>query len=170
VAIALFVGGWNARQMLRQLSPKYRRVSLYHFDWNAPALASRLESCPLRGTIIPMSTKKQLLIIALCCVAFALTGCTSIQATFKDLLKSGIRFLGYVLVISALISGAVLLIQGKVNMIVGSSRGVSEVVVALAAIFAGLILGLLGPVFVDAVYSGLEARSLISNEIPVPFK
>jgi predicted small secreted protein len=118
-----------------------------------------------------MSTKKQLLIIALfCAAAFALTGCTSIQATFKDLLKSGIRFLGYLLVISALISGAVLLIQGKVNMIVGSSRGVSEVVVALAAIFAGLILGLLGPVFVDAVYSGLEARSLISNEIPVPFK
>jgi len=118
-----------------------------------------------------MSTKKQLLIIAaLCCAAFALTGCTSIQATFKDLLKSGIRFLGYVLVISALISGAVLLIQGKINMIVGSSRGVSEVVVALAAIFAGLILGLLGPVFVDAVYSGLESRSLISNEIPVPFK
>jgi len=117
-----------------------------------------------------MSTKKQLLIVALCCVAFALTGCTNIQATFKDLLKNGIRFLGYVLVISALISGAVLIIQGKVNMIVGSSRGVSEVVVALAAVFAGLILGLLGPVFVDAIYSGLEARSLISNEIPVPFK
>jgi len=31
-AITLFVGGWNARQMLRQLSQKDRRVSLYHFD------------------------------------------------------------------------------------------------------------------------------------------
>jgi len=36
-AIALFVLCWHARQMLRQLPPKYRRVSLYHFDWNTPA-------------------------------------------------------------------------------------------------------------------------------------
>ena len=39
--ITLFVGGWNARQMLRQLYPKCWRVSLYHFDWNTPPLLMR---------------------------------------------------------------------------------------------------------------------------------
>jgi len=112
-----------------------------------------------------------LLACALVVLSSLLSGCgAELREQMKTLVQQGIQLLGTVIVITAILIVIVLLINGKISLLTNSSRGIGEVALAIAAVFVGLVLALLSPVIVDAIYSGLSNRQLIDNTIPIPFK